>query len=544
MADTTRTVEIIFKGNNQLGGSIGSVEGSLNNLSGDAEDATNSIDRLGDEVDDLGSNGADKINTLGAALQALVASAVVKEFVDANVAAESFKRGITALTGDASAAAQEFEYLSNTSDRLGLNLQSVSQSYLSLSASTRGTALEGEETRRIFEAVSGAMGLLGKSTADADGALQAISQIVSKGVVSMEELRQQLGERLPGAFQIAARSMGLTTQELNDLVATGELTAEEFLPAFARGLEDAFGSTERVDTFTASVNRLKNAISEAAIQVGDAGGFAGVTKIIQGVTAAFVGAVGAVDFFGRSAAAVAQTVEQGFSIDNLIANLDAAAQQSADNLRGVRDDLLDFGDGAKTAGDDVATLNDAADSTAPILFDLSGALDQATKNTKAVGEEISKTALELEKIASNERIANLDARVTLDVAGLEADAQKAVASIENIGTAIESTGDLLGSLFDNRLDADSWEERRIVEEQITRENERRETQLRKNNKLIDEQIKKLRAQTDALRRGDSLITIDGAGLQPHLEAFMFEILDALQVRVNAEGGDLLLGSLG
>jgi hypothetical protein len=35
--------------------------------------------------------------------------------------------------------------------------------------------------------------------------------------------------------------------------------------------------------------------------------------------------------------------------------------------------------------------------------------------------------------------------------------------------------------------------------------------------------------------------VDGAGLQPHLEAIMFEILEALQVRVNAEGGDLLLG---
>jgi hypothetical protein len=48
-------------------------------------------------------------------------------------------------------------------------------------------------------------------------------------------------------------------------------------------------------------------------------------------------------------------------------------------------------------------------------------------------------------------------------------------------------------------------------------------------------------RAEALRNGGGLITIDGAGLQPHLEAFMFEILESIQVRVNAEGYNLLLG---
>ena len=38
------------------------------------------------------------------------------------------------------------------------------------------------------------------------------------------------------------------------------------------------------------------------------------------------------------------------------------------------------------------------------------------------------------------------------------------------------------------------------------------------------------------------IKITGDGLQPHLEAFMWEILKAIQVRVNADGLKMLLGT--
>ena len=47
---------------------------------------------------------------------------------------------------------------------------------------------------------------------------------------------------------------------------------------------------------------------------------------------------------------------------------------------------------------------------------------------------------------------------------------------------------------------------------------------------------------DALNNGDGMIKVTGDGLQPHLEAFMWEILKAIQVRVNADGLKMLLGT--
>ena len=38
------------------------------------------------------------------------------------------------------------------------------------------------------------------------------------------------------------------------------------------------------------------------------------------------------------------------------------------------------------------------------------------------------------------------------------------------------------------------------------------------------------------------LRIEGAGLEPHLEAFMWEILKAIQVKVNKDGLKMLLGA--
>ena len=51
----------------------------------------------------------------------------------------------------------------------------------------------------------------------------------------------------------------------------------------------------------------------------------------------------------------------------------------------------------------------------------------------------------------------------------------------------------------------------------------------------------MQEKTNAMKSGDALIQIDGAGLQPHLEAFMWEILSAIQMRVSEEGHAMLLG---
>ncbi|MGK9450433.1 tape measure protein [Acidithiobacillus caldus] len=101
---------------------------------------------------------------------------------------------------------------------------------------------------------------MGLSAQETTGALLAISQMMSKGTVQAEELRGQLGDRLPGTFQIAARAMGVSTSALSDMLDKGELLATDFLPKFAAQLEkDIPASTNGTQN---AINRLGNATEE------------------------------------------------------------------------------------------------------------------------------------------------------------------------------------------------------------------------------------------------------------------------------------------
>ncbi|MBK8191415.1 MAG: hypothetical protein IPK79_13330 [Vampirovibrionales bacterium] len=165
--------------------------------------------------------------------------------------------------------------------------------------------------------------------------------------------------------------------------------------------------------------------------------------------------------------------------------------------------------------------------------------DNAKKVEKAT-KEADSFRIKMEEIASNERIKNIEAYVTLNVADIEGQTKRVEAAFESINTTINSTGDLLGSLFGALSNADSFTKLEIIE-QIDAENKRRDAALQLQKELTQAEIENIRAKTRALDRGDSILKIDGTGLAPQLEAFMWEILKAIRVRANADFADYLLG---
>jgi tape measure domain-containing protein len=172
----------------------------------------------------------------------------------------SLKIGLDMISGGQ--GQETFEYLTEFSNKLGLNLQSAAQGYKTIGAAAKGTELEGQSVRTIFESMSEASAVFGLSAEQTEGALMAVSQMISKGKVSAEELRGQLGERMPGAFQVAARAMGVTTQKLDDMLVKGELIATDFLPKFANQLrtEVSGGLPAAMTSLNAEFARSQNQI--------------------------------------------------------------------------------------------------------------------------------------------------------------------------------------------------------------------------------------------------------------------------------------------
>ena len=567
MADATRTVDIIFRGQNQLGAGIDSVESSLGGIGDEASDAEKKVDGLGNEVEALGNKPTSAADRLTSAMKALAASLILKDFIDANVQFEKFERTMTILKGSSEEAAKEWEYISELAGVLGLEVLSAADAYAQLTAATQGTVIEGQQTRDIFEAVSVAMANLGRSSAEAEGALTAIGQIASKGKVSMEELRQQLGDRLPGALRIASEALGVPIEDMDELIKSG-VRADEFLGKFADSIKRTFGDVEYVDTYTASMNRLKNSVTEAELQIGKAGGFDALKKLIEGGTLAVVGSIAYFQTYGKVIGAVAAAIAN-LDFSNLGANIDEILQGGADKTRQARDAFFELNDAAKvvTAGlDSAASASEktgrglessakAVQSIIPVYDEatgkligytdgISGAADIMSymyESSSEAAEGIEKIGKAAENLDLKEKLALIDSQTQIAVANIKAGAEIIGDAFESINTGIESTGDLLGSLFDNLGEADNFRERFMIEDQIKLENERRAKEFELQEKQLKLLERQLKARQEMMKSGGALITVNGDGLQPHLEAFMWEILEAIQVRVNADGYEMLLG---
>ena len=141
---------------------------------------------------------------------------------------------------------------------------------------------------------------------------------------------------------------------------------------------------------------------------------------------------------------------------------------------------------------------------------------------------------------------SIEWKAKIDIAQIEAAAVIMKATFASIDNTVTSTGNTISSMLGSYASSVSAGKggTSFIEQQIRDESKRRDDALALQTKLVNAQVDQTVEQTKRLKAGDSLITIDGKGLQPHLEAFMFEILSAIQIKANAEGMKFLVGTVG
>lgn len=226
-------------------------------IQGESKSAEDSVNRINSALLGLESS-SNKLNGMLAKLGVGLSIAGVADAVfDATRKFDGINKTLEVTSGSAEKAAQAMDFIRNTSQRLGTDLAVSAKAFSDLQAAANGTAMEGENTRTIFAAVSQAMAALGKSSAETEGALLAIGQMMSKGTVSAEELRGQLGERLPGAFNLMAQALDVSTAELSKLLEQGKVGID-VLPRFAKELDKAY-SGAKFDGIESSLTRIGNA---------------------------------------------------------------------------------------------------------------------------------------------------------------------------------------------------------------------------------------------------------------------------------------------
>lgn len=203
------------------------------------------------------------------------------------------------ISGTAVEFANNQAYLIRLAKKYGLEINVLTGNFAKFSASANSAGMAMSDQRAIFDSVSRAITAFGLSSEDANLTFLAISQMISKGKISSEELRRQLGERLPIAMAAMAKAAGVSIAQLDKLMKDGKLYSSEVLPKFAKALNEMIPNVS-TDNLETSINRLKNAFTEFVNNSGIQGFYKSfidkITALLKNTSSLFVAAIAVTSF--------------------------------------------------------------------------------------------------------------------------------------------------------------------------------------------------------------------------------------------------------
>lgn len=184
---------------------------------------------------------------------------LTKSAYQASMKMENLNLAFKSIYGSADIASQKLEFVRKTSDELGISFLVSAEGAKKMFAASKGTVLE-NDAEKIFKAFSTMGAALKLTGAEMDSVFLAISQSISKGKVTAEELRLQLAERMPGAVTLFARSIGVSTAELDAMLQSGQVGLKE-LAKFADTVQKTYaaGAKQASKGLQAELARVGNA---------------------------------------------------------------------------------------------------------------------------------------------------------------------------------------------------------------------------------------------------------------------------------------------
>lgn len=137
---------------------------------------------------------------------------------------------------------------------------------------------------------------------------------------------------------------------------------------------------------------------------------------------------------------------------------------------------------------------------------------------------------------------NFEWQAKLDIAEVEANAEIINTLGETIGKTFAVSGETISELYGLIGETTGgWDKAGLLGSIAEQEKMQRE-QLELEKQLTISQIDLTKKKTERIDKGDAIIKIDGSGLAPELEAFMFAVLDGVQIRATEEYSEFLLGT--
>lgn len=224
-------------------------------------------------------------------------SNLVSRFVDVARETNRARMALRNISVDSATFGKNLDYLTRLAQQYGQNLNTLTSNFSRFSAASNAAGVSLEEQQAIYSSVTKAITAFGLSGEEANLTFMALGQMMAKGKISSEELRRQMGERIPTAMQAMANAAGVSIQQLDKMLKNGELYSKDILPKFAAELDKLTGEIN-VDNLETSVNRLATAFIKLTddLRIGEfykklVDGLTNALSKVQGLLTTFAGVV-------------------------------------------------------------------------------------------------------------------------------------------------------------------------------------------------------------------------------------------------------------
>lgn len=230
-----------------------------------------------------------QVLTFVAALQ--VADLSISGFISKLIeTARATNRAVTALK-NISPTLDEFaknqRWLIDLSEKYGTDVNTLTGEFAKFTAAGNLMNMPLADQRKIFEAVDRACTGFALTAEDTNSVFLALTQMMGKGKIQAQELRLQMGEKLPVAINAMAMAAGGSLGTLDKLMKEGKLLSADVLPKFADALNKLIPNVN-TDNLETSIKRMNNAftmmVKNTSVQSTYKSLIDWITSLIKGAT--------------------------------------------------------------------------------------------------------------------------------------------------------------------------------------------------------------------------------------------------------------------
>jgi tape measure domain-containing protein len=271
-----------------------------------------------------------------------------------------FRNAIQVATGSLEGANSQMQYAIGVARKYKVDVAETTRAYSKFVNAVTLANIPLREANKEFAVLAQVGRVLNISTTNMRGLFLAIEQMASKGFVSLEELRRQLGEHLPGAVSIAAKAWG---KYIKRTISVGE---------FMKMVENrAVETTKFLKPFTQELDKMTKPLLEQSLKKS---------------SAAFVDLNSSVELLGAN---IGTTLQPAFTALanglNYVVKTFGRLWPEADHLKEALEEQIEL---FELADNNTGKYSGAIEELKKKLSNLNETMGDVSKQTESFGEKI------------------------------------------------------------------------------------------------------------------------------------------------------------